>query len=126
MTSSFPVLYRDFAFEILTSFCGALMPVGKRSTQRRDEMQDTVCFRLAILPFWKCLMGDFCCESMPDPKETAWIRPCRGLGGLNRSLGRDGHVLDSRLRGNDKWGVQKGEAPLRSFHSQKLGDIEGG
>ena len=34
-------------------------------------------------------------------------------------------LLDSRLRGNDRWGVQRGETPLRLFLSPKSGGSRG-
>jgi hypothetical protein len=64
----------------------------------------------AILPLWKCL--ERVCSVQQNAAGSLRVSlsfplllpPRLGVRGLMRSLGRDGHVLDSRLRGNDRVG----------------------
>jgi hypothetical protein len=87
-----------------------------------------VSFRPPILPLWKCLSSDSSGERVPEGRSPLRVSPqfssCPprvGVRGLKEVLMEPSCALDSRLRGNDKWGVQRGEAPLRSFYPPRVG-----
>ena len=68
-----------------------------------------------------------------SPRFSFQLPRSGGARGLKSGAANDGGFrtalsplhLDSRLRGNDKWDVQRGEAPLRFFSSPKNGGSGG-